>query len=79
MNRLRSKLLSMFKLVCLSKPVNVTDNRKDTSLRRNVSISRNLWIRNVLNYTRKIILYAIGPSKKVTEVTYSYTVRLPLV
>jgi hypothetical protein len=36
------------KLVCLSKPVKVTDNSKDTNLLHELSIFRTLQIRNVL-------------------------------
>ena len=35
------------KLVCLSKLVKMTNNRKDASLQRNMSIFRKLRIRNV--------------------------------
>jgi hypothetical protein len=36
------------KLVCLSKPVKVTDNTKDISILRNLPIFSKLQIRNVL-------------------------------
>ncbi len=38
------------KLVCLSKAVKMTDNRKDTSLLQNLSIFHKLWLRNFLQY-----------------------------
>ncbi len=42
------------KLICLSKPVKVTDKIKDTSLLQNLSISHKLQIRNALYYRPQV-------------------------
>ncbi len=46
MYRLRNKLVCLFKLECLSKPVKMTDNANDTSSLQNLSIFRKLQVQN---------------------------------
>ncbi len=61
-----SKLVSLIKLVCLSTPVKVTYNRKDTSLVWNMYIFGKLRIRNALrksNFSTEIYA-AIYAGKK---------------
>jgi hypothetical protein len=55
----RNKLVCLFRVVCLSKPVKRTDNRKDTSLLRYMSIFHRLRIR---------YFYSTGPWSNCTAV-----------